>query len=226
MNTANGNKGENMKNNCFNCGKPGHYSKNCPERKSNPMGRQQNLFVGHVGEDCVYMAQEQKPAHKTNRDWHLDTLSSDNSNNNMNMEEDSDASDTTRVTSNNTNVNNNKNNTIVDTEDFEAKITEIASWTHDDLAHNTVLGVQTFMTYWDLHSYHWYCYNCNQQLVSTGTDTWEWECPTCKYLEASQCDNEAHWDFGICGRCNNLPLKSMQHEHLCCTDQGHEDVQR
>jgi hypothetical protein len=37
-NTANGNKGENMKNNCFNCGKPGRYSKNCPERKPNPMG--------------------------------------------------------------------------------------------------------------------------------------------------------------------------------------------
>jgi Zinc knuckle len=56
MNTANGNKGENMKNNCFNCGKPGHYSKNCLERKHNPMGRQQKLFVGYVGEDCVYMA--------------------------------------------------------------------------------------------------------------------------------------------------------------------------
>jgi hypothetical protein len=30
---------------------------------------------------------------------------------------------------------------------FGAKITKIASWNHDDLAHNTVLGVQTFMTY-------------------------------------------------------------------------------
>jgi Zinc knuckle len=83
-----------MNNNCFNCGKPGHYSKNCLERKPNPMGRQQKLFKGHVGEDCVYIAQEQKPAHKTNRDWHLDTSLSDNSNSNMNMEEDSDASDT------------------------------------------------------------------------------------------------------------------------------------
>jgi hypothetical protein len=122
------------------------------------MGRQQKLFVGHVGEDCVYMAQEEKQAHKTNRDWHLDTFSSDNSNNNMNMEKDSDASDTTRVTSNNTNVNNNNNimsRDVDDTEEyeptdldnFEEKITEIASWTHDDLVHNTVLGVQTFMTY-------------------------------------------------------------------------------
>ena len=60
------------------------------------------------------------------------------------------------------------------------------------------------MTYWDLHLYRWYCYNCNQQLVSTGTDTWKWECPTCKYLEASQGNDEAQCDFVICGRCNNI----------------------
>jgi hypothetical protein len=91
------------------------------------------------------------------------------------------ASAATRVTSKNN--NNNNNNHIVTRDDFnkteeyeltypdnfEAKITKIASWTHDELAHNTVLGVQTFMTYWGLHSYRWYCYNCNQQLVSTGT---------------------------------------------------------
>jgi hypothetical protein len=111
----------------------------------------------------------------------------------MNIKDDSFASDTTRVTSNNPNVNN-YNNIVsrdvdnieeyepTDPDNFEDKITEIGSWTHDDLAHNTVLGVQTFMTYWDLHSYHW-------STVSTGTDTWEWECPTCKYLEVSQGDN-------------------------------------
>jgi hypothetical protein len=133
----------------------------------------------------------------------------------MKIEDDSVASDTTRGTSNNTNVNNNNNivtRDVDDTEDygptepdnFEEKITEIASWTHEDLAHNTVLGVQTFMTYWNLHSYRWYCYNCSQQLVSTGTDTLEWECLTCKFLEASQGNNDAHWDFGVCGRCNNM----------------------
>jgi Zinc knuckle len=116
-----------MKNNCSNCGTPGHYSKNCPERNHIPMSRQQKLFVGHVGDDCVYMVQEQKQAHKaprhTNRDWHLDTSLSDNSNNNMNMEEDSDSSDTTHVTSNNTIVNNNNNNIVSrdvdDTEEYE-----------------------------------------------------------------------------------------------------------
>jgi hypothetical protein len=133
----------------------------------------------------------------------------------MNMEEDSDTSAATRVTSNNTNDNDNhiitrddydetEDNEATGPDKFEAKITYIALWIHDDLVHNTVLGVNTFMTYWHLHSYHWYCYNCNQQLVSTGTDTWKWECPTCKYLEASQGDNEAQWDFGICGRCNNI----------------------
>jgi hypothetical protein len=106
MNTPNGNKGENLKNNCFTSGKPGHYSRNCPERKQNNLGQQQKLVVGYAGEDCVYMAQEQQQAHKTNRDWHLDTSSSDNSNNNMNMEEDSDTSVNTCVTSNNTNINN------------------------------------------------------------------------------------------------------------------------
>jgi hypothetical protein len=107
----------------------------------------------------------------------------------MNIEDDSVASDITRVTSNNTKVNDNNNIILDDTEDYEPmvpdnfkeKITKITSWTHEDLAHNTVLGVRAFMTYWNFHSYHWYCYNCNQQLVSTGTDTWECECPTCKF---------------------------------------------
>jgi hypothetical protein len=54
--------------------------KNCPERKYNNLGQQQKLFLGHVGEDCVYMAQEVQQAHKTKRDWHLNTSSSDTSN--------------------------------------------------------------------------------------------------------------------------------------------------
>jgi hypothetical protein len=112
----------------------------------------------------VYMAQEEKQAHKTNRDWHLNTSSSDNRNNNINIKDDSVASDTTNVTSKNTNVNNYStlvSRDVDDTEDyeptdpdnFEEKITEIAWWTHEDLAHNTVLGVQTFMLYLNLHSY-------------------------------------------------------------------------
>jgi hypothetical protein len=101
----------------------------------------------------------------------------------MNMEEDSDTCATTRVTSNN-NTNDNNNHIIIysddndteeyeatDPDDFKAKITDIASWTHDYLVDNTVLGVNTFMTYWHVNSYRWYCNNCNQQLVSTGTET-------------------------------------------------------
>jgi hypothetical protein len=149
----------------------------------------------------------------------------------MNMEQDSNASDTTRVTNNNTHVNNNSNiitrdddNTegyeATDPDDFEAKITGIASWTHGDLVHNTVPGVNTVMTYWHLHLYRWYCYNCNQQLVSTGTDsTWELECPTFKYLEASQGNNDAHWDFGVCGHCDNIGPADVTCV-TCLLDQG------
>jgi hypothetical protein len=71
------------------------------------------------------------------------------------------------------------------------------------------------MTYWDFHSYRWYCYNCNQQLVSTGTDTWEWDC-TCKY-------NEAHWDFGVCGRCNNIGPADVTYVP-CLLNQGNKNT--
>jgi hypothetical protein len=54
---------------CFLCGKQGHYSKNSPERKYS-MLHQHGLFVGHAGEDNVYMLVEEiKQVHKTNRDW-------------------------------------------------------------------------------------------------------------------------------------------------------------
>jgi Zinc knuckle len=52
------NEARNQKNKCFLCGKIGHFSKNCPERSHNNMARQTVLFVGHVGEDCVYMMEE------------------------------------------------------------------------------------------------------------------------------------------------------------------------
>jgi hypothetical protein len=130
-----------------------------PREETKQLGLATKLFVGYAGEDCVYMAQDKQQAHKTNRDWHLDTSYSDNSNNNMNLEEDSDTSVTTFVTSNNTIDNNNHiitcdnhNETedyeATDPDNFEAKFTDIASWTHDDLVHNTVLGVNTFMIYW------------------------------------------------------------------------------
>jgi hypothetical protein len=134
----------------------------------------------------------------------------------MNMDEDSETSAANCLNNNSNNYNNNTNiicedydeievYETTDTDNFEAKITNITSQTHDDLVHNTVIGVRSFMTYRDMHLYCWYCYNCNHQLVSSGTDTWEWACPTCKYLGgASQGGNESHWDFGVCARCNNI----------------------
>jgi hypothetical protein len=43
--------GTGMKNNqmrCYQCVKPGHYSKSCPEKRQNNMGRQSKLFVGLI----------------------------------------------------------------------------------------------------------------------------------------------------------------------------------
>jgi hypothetical protein len=96
------------------------------------------------------MAQEVQQAYKTNRDWLLDTSSSDNSSNNM--EENSETSANNRLTNTNTNGNNNNNNIIregdgeieeyepTDSDNFEAQITNIASCTHENLVHNTVIG--------------------------------------------------------------------------------------
>jgi hypothetical protein len=48
--------------------------------------------------------------------------------------------------------------------------------------------------------------------VNTGTDTWEWECRTCKFLEEFQGANEPHWDL----RCPTKDLReSCDGEKYC-----------
>jgi hypothetical protein len=75
------------------------------------------------------------------------------------VKEDSETSNNKSLTNTNTNDNNNHIITRDDydkpedydatyPDNYEAKITDITSWTHDDLVHNTVLGVNCFMTYW------------------------------------------------------------------------------
>jgi Zinc knuckle len=57
-NAPSGNEVKDQNNKCFMCGKIGHVSKNCPERRHNNMACRTGLFVGHVREDCVYMMEE------------------------------------------------------------------------------------------------------------------------------------------------------------------------
>jgi hypothetical protein len=78
------------------------------------MDRQTGLFVGHLGEDCVYMMQAIQ-AHKNNRDWHLDSTSS---NNIMSDDEDRKPSAVNRLDSHNNNNNSNNNNGGLNLDDF------------------------------------------------------------------------------------------------------------
>jgi hypothetical protein len=71
-------------------------------------------------------------------------------------------------------------------------------------------AVHSIMQHWDKHSYRWYCYNCNQLMVSTGQGE-VWQCPTCTYLDSSKGTNGPHWDFGVCEHCENLGPAEM-----CC----------
>jgi hypothetical protein len=58
MNASSGYEVKNQKNKCCLCGKQGHYRKNCTEKKNNNLPHKPGLFVGHVGEDSVYMLEE------------------------------------------------------------------------------------------------------------------------------------------------------------------------
>jgi hypothetical protein len=179
---------------------------------------QHGLFVGHIGEDSVYMLEEVRQAHKTNRDWHLDSFSSDN----MSNDEDSKPSAVDHLDNNNNNNNNNDNgnNQGINLEDFEEtedyepadgfhqKIINILAWTHEDLVAIPAQAVHSIMQHWDKPTYCWYCYNCNQMMVSTGQGE-VWQCPACTYLDAYKRDNGPHWGFGVCERCENLGPAEM-----------------
>jgi hypothetical protein len=116
----------------------------------------------------------------------------------------------------NTNTNGNNHNNIIreddgeiedyeptDPDNFKAHITNIASCTHEDLVHNTAIGARSFMTYWEMHSYRWYCYNCSVQLVSTGKDTWDWSVQLATIWKHPW-ETMRHIGILALGRCNNI----------------------
>jgi hypothetical protein len=91
---------------------------------------------------------------------------------------------------NNNNSSNNKEglnlDDFVETEDYEPtdpdgfdqQIIGIFGSNHDDLLSATAMAVGSIMACWVTHMYRWYCYNCNQPLLSTGQGEVR-EYPTC-----------------------------------------------
>jgi hypothetical protein len=96
----------------------------------------------------------------------------------------------------------------MDPDGLDQQIIDIFSCNHDNLISTTIPAVNTIMSFWNIYMYRWYCYNCNQQLLSTGRGD-IWKCPTCTYLDASKGDNEPHWNFGVCECCENLGPADM-----------------
>jgi hypothetical protein len=128
-------------------------------KRTRQYGLPDSTFVGHVGEDCVYMMEEVR-GYKTNRDWHLDSSSS---NNTMSDDEDNKPISVNHLDNhnNNNNQNNNKNNNegfnlndFVDTEDYEPtdpdgfdqQIIDMFGSSHDDLLSTTATAVGTIMS--------------------------------------------------------------------------------
>jgi hypothetical protein len=183
MNESSGNDGKNQKNKCFYVGSQEISVRSV--QKLNITIWPARLFLGHAGEDCAYMMEELQ-AHKKNRDWHLDSSSS---NNIMSDEEDVDHLDnhnTNNIQNNNNNNNEGLNiNDFVETEDYEPRdpdgfdqqIIDIFSCNHDNLISRTIPAVNTIISCWNIRMYCWHCFNCNQQLLSTGQGD-VWKCPT------------------------------------------------
>jgi hypothetical protein len=112
-------------------------------------------------------------------DWHLDSSSSDN----ISEVEDSKPSAVEHLDDNNNSNNDNGIDGGINLEDFEEtedyeptdgfhqNIIDIMAWTHEDLADIPAHAVHSIMQHWDKHTYCWYCYNCNQLMMSTRSDS-------------------------------------------------------
>jgi hypothetical protein len=89
----------------------------------------------------------------------------------MSEDEDRKPSAVNHLDNHNNNNNSNNNNEdlnlddFVETEDYEPMDPDGFV---NDLLSTTATAVGTIMSCWGTHMYHWYCYKCNQQLLSTG----------------------------------------------------------
>jgi Zinc knuckle len=211
---------------CYQCGQPGHYSKNCQEKRQNNMGRQSKLFVGlikhslnllsHTGSHKPWILEldsstssaatmdeeDRKPAARDNKEMVEDIEFNDyvTVDPTDNLEDINSSIFNSEVSVNENHLKDNNNND-------DRPIT--FAWGHEKLTKTHAEYVAYVMSHWKLHPFCYFCYNCNQQLVKLGQGN-NWGCSLCDFLDLSKGNEYGHWEFGECPRCNNIGPETMR----------------
>jgi hypothetical protein len=74
------------------------------------------------------------------------------------------------------------------------------TWGHENLTKTDTEYVAYVISHWKLCPFHYFCYNCNQQLVKLGQDN-NWGCPLCDFLDLTKGNEYDHW-----GNLVNVPV--------------------